>query len=294
MKEKFQDFLIVNEEAKVPKYWGICLTKWHPKGSLRAANRLFDRLGFQFTNGFKDEDWDVLWSVQLPFDSDRFPGLDDKVVKTLKPHQKINHIPGINYITNKKWMTCHNYNIKAVLPGFEFPYQKIEFEKFVAENPDARFVVKHNDNRGVKLVNNSDISFDESKTHFYQYFMERPLLIDGKAMDLSVYFLVSSINPLRIYRFENDILLRFCKEPYHPFDPKNTYKYVVSEDRTDPLDMPSLSESIKNLGFSAKKSIEEVLSKQGRDVTELWEKIDDAATSLILNNEVNMKDKVSF
>ena len=111
-------------------------------------------------------------------------------------------------------------------------------------------------------------------------------------MDFSVYSLISSINPLRIYRFENDILLRFCKEPYHPFEFKKNDKYVVSEDRTDPSNMPSLGESIEKLGFTAKKAIEEVFRKQGRNVTELWEKIDEAATSLILINERDIMDKV--
>lgn len=32
---------------RVPKYWGVSLFKWHPKGSLRTTNRLFARLGFQ-------------------------------------------------------------------------------------------------------------------------------------------------------------------------------------------------------------------------------------------------------
>ena len=37
------------------------------------------------------------------------------------------------------------------------------------------------------------------------------------------------VNPLQIYVFEGDVLLRFCAEKYHPFDAANRDKYVVHE-----------------------------------------------------------------
>lgn len=145
---------------------------------------MFERLGFQFTDGFKDEDWDVLWSMEYPYDFDLDPELYNKVVKTLKPHQKVNHFPGMGHIANKMWMTTHNYEIKAVLPGFVFPSQKSYLKNLIKNNPNARFVFKYFDNRGVKLVKNSGIDVIKSNDiQFYQYFMERPLLIDGKAWD---------------------------------------------------------------------------------------------------------------
>ena len=139
--------------------------------------RVFDRLDYASVNGFEDDDWDVLWNFEYPFESKRTPELRNKTVKPLKPHQKLNHIPGIAWIGSKSWMTTRNREIKTILSGFQFPHQIEEFKKFVMANPEAKFVVKHFENRGIKLVNHSDINFEKSDS-FYQLFMERPLLID--------------------------------------------------------------------------------------------------------------------
>ena len=282
------------KNAKSLKYWGSCLNNWHKKGNLFAMNNVFNRLGYETVNGLENEDWDFLWTIEYPFLPENLETrhLYDKVVKPLESHQKINHVPGMNYVTNKSWMSTHNRNIGAILQGFLFPSDLESFQEFVKENPDARFVVKNKDNLGVKLVNISDINYGESEV-FYQHFMERPLLIDDRAMDFSVYFLVSSINPLKIYRFTNDILLRFCKDPYYPFDSEITSKYVISDIRVVPVDMPSLSYNIRQ-DFSVLNSIAKVFHQKGFNIEDLWPKIDKAAVNLILQNEHHMVDTVSW
>ena len=71
-----------------------------------------------------------------------------------------------------------------------------EFKEYVKANPEARFVEKAISNRGVRLVEQDDIKYNKSKV-FYQHFMEKPFLIDGRFMDFAVYVLISSIDPLR-------------------------------------------------------------------------------------------------
>ena len=293
-QESFATRFNHEKNAKTLKYWGSCLNNLHIKGSLFAMNNVFDRLGYETVDGLEDEDWDFLWTIEYPFFPENLEEsqLYDKIVKSLEPHQKINHIPGINYITGKSWMSTNNRNIATILQGFQFPYDLEPFQEFVEENPDARFVVKNYNNRGVKLVNISDINYEKSKV-FYQHFMERPLLIDDRAMDFSVYFLVSSINPLKIYRSTNDILLRFCKDPYYPFDPEITAKYVISDIRVVPVDMPSLSYNIRQ-GYSVLNSIAKVFHQKGFNIEDLWPKIDKAAVNLILQNEHHMIDEVTW
>ena len=50
-----------------------------------------------------------------------------------------------------------------------------------------------------------------------QLYIENPLLIDGFKFDLRLYVLVSSIEPLRIFRYK-DGLVRFATVPYQTPD----------------------------------------------------------------------------
>lgn len=49
------------------------------------------------------------------------------------------------------------------MPAFSFPKDEEKFKKFVEENPDAKFVEKNYDNRGVQLVPKSVIERGFSK-----------------------------------------------------------------------------------------------------------------------------------
>lgn len=76
-------------------YWPISIHQQKDINHLRTINRVFDRLGYRMVNGSKEEAWDVLWSHDFPFEA-----IPQKL-KSLKPHQLINHFPGITFLTNK-------------------------------------------------------------------------------------------------------------------------------------------------------------------------------------------------
>lgn len=40
---------------------------------------------------------------------------------------------------------------------------------------------------------------------------------------------MTSINPLRVYVFDSEILLRFCAKPYYPFNVTDLDSYVVGD-----------------------------------------------------------------
>lgn len=254
----------------------------------RTYETVFDRFGFDFVNGSNDDNWDVLWSSEYPFSTEN-PSVNSRV-KVLKPHQRVNHFPGMNYVTLKSFMTSRNRDVKAILPGFMLPTQAQKFKTYITENPNARFVRKHEHNRGIMLVNVSDINLEQ--TGYYQLFMEKPLLVDERAMDLSSYFVISSIDPIRIYRYTQEIHIRFCEEPYYPFDPLNLNKYVISDTRKLAFQMPSLQVYDNTFGFSHKASIEAHLTEQGFNVTQMWNKIDDTVVQLLVNNEINFLAEV--
>lgn len=116
-----------------------------------------------------------------------------------------------------------------------------------------------------------------------QEFIENPLLIDGHAFDFGVYVLVTSIDPLRMYRWKNNVFLRFCPELYHPFDSKKTDKYVVSESHMPFWEIPSISRLTEKFHFSALDALNFHLQENGFDVDALWSQVDDAIVSITLS-----------
>lgn len=167
-----------------------------------------------------------------------------------------------------------------------------KFDDYVLANPDAKFVEKNYNNRGVQIVNYGEINYDES-LKIYQVFLENPFLIDGHAFDFGIYVLITSVNPLRIYRYSDENFIRFCPEEYHPFDPDDTDKYVVDGDHLSVFEMPSFEELYVNYGYSFKRIFEHIIRERGFNVEDFWKKIDDAITSIIIQNEKKLIEAVS-
>lgn len=60
-----------------------------------------------------------------------------------------------------------------------------------------------------------------------QEYIANPLLIDGFKFDLRIYVAITSINPLRIYVYEEG-LARFATEPYDTDNLKNVYSHLTN------------------------------------------------------------------
>lgn len=222
--------LIEVEKIKRLKYWNIVLEVWHQGGHLRTMDRVFNSLQYEFVNVSQGDDWDFLWSIESPFsvvDDEKSNGYFFSIKKNpLKQEQKINHFPGISSLASKSYMNEINAGLKYILPSFVLPYDEKKFKNFLKDNPQAKLVEKNIYNRGVYIVDAKDVLNEESEV-FYQQFMDKPFLIDGHAFDFGIFVLITSYDPIRVYRFDADVLFRFCKEKYHPFDPENRDKYVV-------------------------------------------------------------------
>lgn len=139
-------------------YWPIIQNVWNPNDNLRTMKRVFDRLGHRMVNG-SEEPWDIMWSLEFPFD--RFP----EKLGNLKPHQRINHFPGMTFLTNKMFLAIST-NSKYIPVAFEFPRLKNEFLYYHKLNVSRKFVVKNFDNRGVKIVKFNDMDFHLGEHRF--------------------------------------------------------------------------------------------------------------------------------
>ncbi|XP_069689786.1 probable tubulin polyglutamylase ttll-15 isoform X1 [Periplaneta americana] len=243
-------------------------------GYLKHVYLVLERLGFERRN--ESEDWDVLWAHLYPF------RVLYSSLKNLKPHQKVNHFPGSGYITQK--VDLATSGIPYIPRAFRIPADIEKLFQYVKVNADALFVQKSNDHRGISIKKVEDLNL-EVKGTFVQEYVSRPLLIDGHKFDIGVYTIQTSIDPLRVYIYNGDMILRFCPEKYHPFDPNVLDKYVVGDDYLPTWEVPSLKKYYIDLGFSMKESLSAHLRYTGKDPNKIWDQIDDALRHTYLKTE---------
>ncbi|GAB0100879.1 TTLL6 [Sergentomyia squamirostris] len=244
------------------------------------VKEVLDRINFSWTN--ESNEWDLMWAHDYPFL--KLPDLRTE----MKSHQRINHFPGSGFITNKVdlALTESDYIPKA----FRLPQDADKFQEYAKKHPDKEFVQKHNQHRHIYLKTISDIDTSDNDT-FIQEYMSNPLLVDGKKFDIGAYVVVTSVNPLRIYVYSGDYLLRFCPEEYNPFDRTNLDKYVVGDDYTPIWQMPSLKE-YHDLGFSMMDSLNAHLQSLGRDPSVIWDQIHDSIREVLLKKEKVLTDTI--
>ncbi|XP_050529493.1 probable tubulin polyglutamylase ttll-15 [Daktulosphaira vitifoliae] len=282
----------LNDMMKKPIY--SVFARHSEAGHLRHVYDVFDVYGYTKKPLESDPDWNVLWAHEYPFKT-----LADKIVfSNLKPYQKVNHFPGIGFISNK--VDLATSDIKYIPPAFQMPSQKSKFLSYAKKYPNKFFVQKQNNHRGIKIKSSTELDFNSTGS-FIQEYIDNPLLIDGYKFDIGVYTIITSIDPLRVYMYNGDILFRFCPEKYHPFDPNNVDKYVIGDDYLPTWNVPSLKKYYVDQGASMKVSVESHLKTLNKDATKIWNQLEDAIRVICLEKEPliknlmkNYKSKTNF
>ncbi|CAG5128946.1 unnamed protein product [Candidula unifasciata] len=244
-------------------------------GYLKHVFLVFEKFGFSF--GEKSSDWIVAWFHDFPFTNYA------EVMKNLKPYQKVNHLPGSGYLTNK--VNLAQTNLNFIPRAFEIPAKKKQFVEYASKHRNTTWVQKSNQHRGIllKSIDNIDLSVQGT---FVQEYIAKPFLIDGRKFDIGVYTVITSVDPLTVYYIDGDALFRFCPEEYYPFHASNTNKYVVGDDYLPLWQVPSLKDLYEEKGFSFKNTFNEYLSSIGKDHTSVWDKMKSAIRDIILKKEI--------
>lgn len=203
---------------------------------------------------------------------------------TLESHRKVNHFPGNGHITNKVDLAT---TINPYIPrAFQLPKDKEKFLEYAKANPDAKFVQKHNQHRHIYIRGVDEIDFEDHNS-FIQEYIQKPFLVDGHKFDIGVYVIITSIDPLRVYIYKGEILFRYCPQKYYPFDASDEDKYVVGDNYLPSWKVPAL-EKYHELGFGMKNSFDAYVRNSGRDPQIIWERVEDAVSSIILQKEKNL------
>ncbi|KAH8378111.1 hypothetical protein KR093_009380, partial [Drosophila rubida] len=161
-------------------------------------------------------DWMAVWEKHM-----KSPGF-----RTIRSHQKYNHMPGSFRIGRKDtmWRSIAS-NMKKfgkkefgimqksyIMPDDlenlrqVWPKNASKLTKWIVKPPaSAR-------GTGIRIVNKWS-QFPKDRPLVVQKYIERPLLINDNKFDMRLYVVLTSINPLRIYMFK-DGLARFASVKY--------------------------------------------------------------------------------
>lgn len=250
--------------------------------NLKHIRLVLDRLGY--AHGSNESDWDLLWAHKFPFNQFH------SQLHQLSAHQKVNHFPGCGYIANKNDLAT--LDLKYVPKAFKLPQDKFKFLEYANEFRHKLFVQKSNAHRHIYVRNVEDIDFNRNDT-FIQEFIANPLLVDGHKFDIGVFVIITSVDPLRLYIYKCDVLIRYCPLKYYPFDSKIVDKYVVSGNYLPTWEVPSLAEYYTGLGFGMKDSFDAYMTSKGINTENVWIQAEDAIRSVILAREKNLADSVN-
>lgn len=280
--------VVVNEE--VPKYW-VYMSKNY-MWIFVAVEAVLNRMGLQkiemnvVENQILHNDWSLLWSYD-------YHSVLPIVFKNIQYHQKINHIPG-NYVLVTKDTFCTQTDSIYIPKAFNDTKSLL---KYAESNPDKKFVQKLHSNRGVELKHVSEINLTETEMskyfrYFAQEFVEDPLLIDGHKFDFGIYVVVTSVNPLRVYYYTKNTLLRFCKYPYDPENFENIDSYVISDVCLFSWDFPEIAKYY-NQTYNYKDALEIYLTNQGHDMNRVWWQVEDCIRTILLSKEHHFIEAVN-
>ncbi|CAJ0578725.1 unnamed protein product, partial [Mesorhabditis spiculigera] len=205
----------------------------------------------------KDDEWIGYWGGY--FKSAQY--------RKFTNHQKVNHFPGGYHIARKDNLWRHILEKQKQFPNFEImPYTFIlpdgraDLEQYLLGDEDRYVIVKPPASaRGLGIMVTHDMGEIRKGDFVAQQYIDNPLLIDGRKFDLRVYVYVPSLEPLRLYMYEEG-LVRFASVPYaHSADTtENLFMHLTNY---------SINKNAKSQGMTDK-------SVRKWTLTQLWEKLD--------------------
>ena len=197
-------------------------------------------------------------------------------------------ISGSGYVTNK--VNLATSGLSHIPKAFKIPNDTEKLMAYAEENPEVMFVQKNSNHRGIKIQKLKDLDLKTSGS-FVQEFVHDPFLIDGYKFDIGIYTMITSIDPLRIYLYNGDCLVRFCPKKYYPFDQTDRDKYVVHDDYRPTWEVPTLSKIYSEMKFSFQETlnthIRAVKGKKALDT--MWNTIHDIIINVYKNKEEDFR-----
>ena len=167
--------------------------------------------------GDEEEYWDLNWTDL---------SVSEHRVAKMHPFQRINHFPGMMEICRKASLSRHLKRMQQACPEgtydfapttWEYPHELESFRRHCRGNPGGTYIVKPTAGamgRGIYLIRKpEDIDHKHERDVVIQKYLVNPFLVDGYKFDLRVYALVTCVDPLTVYVYDEGIA-RFATLKY--------------------------------------------------------------------------------
>ncbi|XP_023707148.1 tubulin polyglutamylase TTLL4 isoform X2 [Cryptotermes secundus] len=238
----------------------------------------------------KSNDWCGTWGKHMK----------SLCFKTLKEFQKINHFPGTFQIGRKDRLWKNLYRLMTKFGKKEFGFiprtyvlpqdSKLLRQAWEKSCGKEKWIIKPPASArgtGIKVVHRW-AQIPKKRPLVVQKYISQPYLINGSKFDLRLYVLVTNINPLRIYIYD-DGLVRFASVKYSSDMAslgdrymhltnysinKMSSQYTQNEDAT----------ACQGHKWTV-KTLWTYLEKEGVDVTALWNSLVDLVIKTIISGE---------
>nr|CAD7571741.1 unnamed protein product [Timema californicum] len=237
----------------------------------------------------KSNDWCGTWGKHMK----------SMCFKTLKEFQKINHFPGTFQIGRKDRLWKNLYRLMAKFGKKEFGFiphtyvlpqdGKILRQAWEKSCGKSRWIIKPPASArgtGIKVVHRWT-QIPKKRPLVVQKYISQPYLINGSKFDLRLYVLVTSINPLRIFIYD-DGLVRFASVKYSADMSSLGDRYMhltnysinkLSSQYTQNEDATACQ------GHKTVKTLWSYLEKDGVNVKALWRSMVDLVIKTIISGE---------
>ncbi|XP_075229417.1 tubulin polyglutamylase ttll6-like isoform X2 [Lycorma delicatula] len=233
------------------------------------------------------EQWNVYWT-DLSVSVER--------AKEMKRFQKVNHFPGMSEICRKDLLARNlNRMLKMFPKDYNFfpktwclPADQGEVFGYAKAHPTKTFIIKPDvgcQGRGIFLTKSlkelRDVKLYERM--ICQVYISRPYLVDGFKFDMRVYTLITSIDPLRIFVY-NEGLARFATSRYkEPAGHNTTNLYMHLTNYA--VNKHSRTFIVDDEAGSKRRlsTVNQYFSKMDEDVDKLWASIDDIIIKTIIS-----------
>ena len=252
-------------------------------------------------NGFREavsnnQEWSIMWSVS---------NMKSQIYQCMGKYQKVNHFPRSAEITRKDCL-CKNITKMQSLYGYrhfdfvpktfvlpqEMPLLLEEEEK----EPRQYWIVKPSascQGKGIFVTNNV-LDIPEKTQMIASKYICDPLLINGFKFDMRIYVVLTSIDPLRLYVYEEGLVrLATCKYSAPMMNnKKNKFIHLTnySINKHNSNFVPNEDPFVEDFGSKwSISALNDHLKSNKINTEPLWAKIDEIIIKTILAIEPLIK-----